>query len=60
MPLTDYLSAQGMEIVAVDSQGFARAGELQLIDQEDLEEIHYDFPTAGSTRHALGQPSTSR
>ena len=46
VPEADHLSAQGLEVVAVNSQGFARTPELQLIDQEDLEEIHHDFATS--------------
>jgi hypothetical protein len=45
VPEADHLSAQGMEVVAVNSQGFAGAWELQLIDQEDFEEIRHDFAT---------------
>src|SRR5579863_6224926 len=55
VPEADHLSAQGMEVVAVNSQGFAGAWELQLIDQEDLEEIHQDF--AASEISGLNTPS---
>jgi hypothetical protein len=43
VPEADYLSTQGTEVIAVNSQGLAGSCELQLIDQEDLEEIHHDF-----------------
>src|SRR5665213_107426 len=44
MPEADHLSAQSTEIISMDSQGFAGAGEGQLVNQEDLEEIDDDFP----------------
>jgi hypothetical protein len=46
VPLADHLSAEGMEIVAVDSQGLTGARESQLIGQENLEEIHHYFPAS--------------
>src|SRR6266849_592855 len=44
MQESDDVSSQSAEIIAMDSQGFARACEVQLMRQEDLEEIDHDFP----------------
>jgi hypothetical protein len=44
VPEADHLSAQSTEVIAMQSQGLAGAGWVQLMAQENLEDIHDVFP----------------